>query len=596
MAEHNIDNLSKALEEAQKALAPCQKERTAAKQVVEASADLLRRIRSTLHYLQRERDLRRKSPENADELENLINQLQNKQEEEARAKQNLQDAQRTLREVENQAPPSQSQAPGQEGHGVNADEIQKKQKEEQEAQGQIRDACEVLKEKKRAVLDTAVTVTRQAAKIPLKRAKAVVSNLATQLQSFGGVGLGYGYAVSLGAVYEFVFYRLHGINIFLYSTPTDFLLSGYKLFYIPLLSFVPALILLFFYWLLVKLACYRIPGYAEIVAQGFPRFAQGIPIKSIGAFLFLALPLATTVVVGYLQFKQGSKAQVSIATVPPLQREPDGPFFRLGENSTYLFLKSTPPNDAPILPVQLSRIAYTNACEAKDPEAAELDFRHRLQKIKNWLFPPAPIRECKDDGVKTAEPSAAVSEPGAAAFGYEMLKHVEEIKNDLKRFTLPAAHKHEDHVTEKPFQLYIAEYMNCAEGEVQLSDFIRFDRNKPGPQYQAPYFKKGSLQGRAIQEFAEKNGEEGTQWTVLGFASLDGSKNTNSALAGRRAKAVGDVLRPVLNDKGQEILIKGIGEEHPINGVANGRSAVIAVCVKKNASAVGQGEDISGKG
>ena len=591
MAEHNIDNLSKTLEEAQKALAHCQKERAAAKQVVEAS-DLLRRIRSTLHYLQRERTLRRPAPgENTAELESLINQLQNTEEEEARAEKNLQDAEKTLREVENQASLSKSQATNQEGHEANADEIQKKQEEEQSAQGQRRDAREVLKEKKQAVRDAAVTVTRQAAKIPLKRAKAVVLNLVTKLQSFGGVSLGYGYAVLLGAVYEFVFYRLHGINIFLYSTPSDFLLSGYKLFYIPLLSFGPALILLFLYWLLVKLACYRIPGYVEIVAQIFPRFARWIPIKSIGAVLFLIFPLAMTVVIGCHQFKQGSKTQVSIVTVPPLQRDPASPFFRLGENSAYLFLKNTQPSTAPVLPVQLSRIAYTSACEAKDPEASELG-ELWLQKIRNWLFPPAPIRECKDDAVKAAA-------PGAAAFGYEMLKHVEEIKNDLKRFAFPAAHEHEDYVTEKPFQSYIAENMknmNCAEGEVRLSDFIQFARNEPRPRHQVPYFKRDSPQGLAIQEFAKKNGEKDPQWTVWGFASLDGSKNTNRALAERRAKAVRDVLRSVLNDEGREIPIIDRGEEHPINGVANGRSAVIAVCVKKNASAVGQGEDISGKG
>ncbi len=563
MAEHNIDNLLRTLEDAQAALAHYQKERTAARQVVAAAVDLLRRTRSTLHHLQRERDLRRKPDENAGALENLRGQLQKSQEEEAQAKRNLQDAQRRLRGVElgvellapsaqAGAAPRRSQATGEEGHEANADDIQKKKQEGQWAQDQIRDAREVLKEKKQAVRDAAVAVTRQATRVPLQQAKVFISNLATKLQAFGGVSLGYGYAVLLGAVHEYVFYCFYGINIFLYSAPSDFLLSGYKLFYIPLLSFVPALLLLLFYWLLVKLACLRIRGYAEFVAQGSPHFARGIPVKSILIFLLLVLPLVTTAIVGYSHSKQDLKAQVSIVAVPPLQQ--DGPFFRIGANSTYLFLKKTEPTKSPVLPVQLSRIAYITA--------------------------------------------NGVPEAGAAAFRHEMLKHVEEIKRNLKPPTPPEAHDHEGFITEKPFRSYIAANMGCHERDIQLSGFIRFDRDEPGPQYQTPYFKKNSPQRRAIQEFVGKNEREAKQWTVFGFASLDGHENHNTTLAKRRAKAGKAELCAVLHnlESHQEcsdprILTKDIGEEHPINGVANGRSAVIAVCVKKDEPVSGKDED-----
>ena len=607
MAEHNIDTLLKALEDAQESLTHYQKERTAARQVVAAVVNLLRRTRSTLHHLQRERDLRRKPDENAGALENLRGQLQKSQEEEAQAKKNLQDAQRRLRGVEFLAPsaqagasPRRSQATGQEGHEANADDIQKKKQEEQWVQDQIREAREVLKEKKRAVLDAAVTVTRTAARVPLQQAKAFISNLATKLPSFGGVSLGYGYAVALGAVYELVFYRLHGINIFLYSTSSDFLLSGYKLFYIPLLSFIPALLLLLFYWLLVKLACLRIRGYAEFVAQRSPHFARGIPVKSTSVLLFLVLPISTAAGVGCYQSKQNLKNQVSIVAVPPLQQ--DGPFFRIGANSTYLFLKKTEPTKSPVLPVQLSRVAYISECEAKDTKVPESGFMPGIPKhaeeIKNWLFPPAPIRECQDNGEGKAVSSGKAFKPGAAAFRYEMLEYAKEIKNNLKPPTPPKAHDHEGFVTEKRFLSYLAANMGCHESEVQRSDFIRFDRDEPEPQYQTPYFKKDSPQRQAIQEFVEKNEKEAKQWAVFGFASLDGHENHNSALAARRAEVVEDVRCAALNGKGPDqecndprIITKGMGEEHPINGVANGRSAVIAVCMQKDEQDSGKDED-----
>ena len=144
-------------------------------------------------------------------------------------------------------------------------------------------------------------------------------------------------------------------------------------------------------------------------------------------------------------------------------------------------------------------------------------------------------------------------------------------------------HGHDDPVTESRLRQYVGAEMKCGESmRVEMSKFI--------------HFKKGSdtlvdfpNNRPVITDFIAKN-PTSNDWFVFGFASADGEKRINKDLSAKRAKTVKDEIerrcssspgserRPNCSNK--KIAHEGMGERHPINGVANSRSAVIAACSK----------------
>ncbi len=123
------------------------------------------------------------------------------------------------------------------------------------AQGNYLAEVEELKKANRAVFEVALTLNKKAVVLPWKRLKIGILNLYTLLISYGKItaGLGYVYAVVLGATYEFVFYYgEYGLYIFDYATTSDFFLSGSKLVAIPLIC----ILVLSFSFLLIGLYRY----------------------------------------------------------------------------------------------------------------------------------------------------------------------------------------------------------------------------------------------------------------------------------------------------------------------------------------------------
>jgi len=86
-----------------------------------------------------------------------------------------------------------------------------------------------------------------------------------------------------------------------------------------------------------------------------------------------------------------------------------------------------------------------------------------------------------------------------------------------------------------------------------------------------------------VSEFADALQSQNVtteKWAVFSFASADGAREGNKGLSQKRAETVKNLLCKVLDcdpPNGQKITFEGLGD----NGVANSRSARIAVCVDK---------------
>lgn len=124
-------------------------------------------------------------------------------------------------------------------------------------------------------------------------------------------------------------------------------------------------------------------------------------------------------------------------------------------------------------------------------------------------------------------------------------------------------------VTEQRLPSYLAEKTACGNARFDMSDFIRFD------------WMKSDLDDAAktqIADFMERSGQV-KKLRVFGFASPDGREGHNKGLAEDRANVVMEEIKnryPACSYSDSKI--KPIGENHPINGIANSRSAVIVAC------------------
>lgn len=122
-------------------------------------------------------------------------------------------------------------------------------------------------------------------------------------------------------------------------------------------------------------------------------------------------------------------------------------------------------------------------------------------------------------------------------------------------------------VTEQRLTSYLAEKTACDNAGLDMSDFILFGRTK--------FQLEGAAKGQ-VAEFMKRNRQIKKLW-VFGFASPDGEDERNKGLAEVRAKAVRNEIKTGHSYSG-DIAVKPIGEDHPINGIANSRSVVIAAC------------------
>ena len=120
-------------------------------------------------------------------------------------------------------------------------------------------------------------------------------------------------------------------------------------------------------------------------------------------------------------------------------------------------------------------------------------------------------------------------------------------------------------VTEQRLPSYLAEKSACGNARFDMSDFILFGRTESEPDKDA----KGQ-----VVEFMGRNEQIKKLW-LFSFTSPDGENNHNDQLALKRACAVRDEIPESFQGS---ISLAPMGEDHPINGIANSRSVVIAAC------------------
>lgn len=122
-----------------------------------------------------------------------------------------------------------------------------------------------------------------------------------------------------------------------------------------------------------------------------------------------------------------------------------------------------------------------------------------------------------------------------------------------------------DLVTESRLRAFIPGKIICEGRRFEMSGFIHFDRGKDA---------LGGKEIKKIHDFLHGAEQIKKLW-LFSFTSPDGETDHNDQLALKRARAVrGEILE---NFQGS-ISLAPMGEDHPINGIANSRSVVIAAC------------------
>ena len=168
----------------------------------------------------------------------------------------------------------------------------------------------------------------------------------------------------------------------------------------------------------------------------------------------------------------------------------------------------------------------------------------------------SPFQEI-DNQAEVEQPKAVVVKPDDNPWINRM--------NDDHRVLMSEAY-----FPEKALSQYIAKEMSCSKGhKPHISDFILFKRNDSSVDEE----EKEKI-GNFIKEYRD-SGSSGVMF-IFGFASADGGHENNIKLSRFRSRAVANELRR--DDISTEI--RATGEDHPINGIANGRSAVLGFCKK----------------
>lgn len=125
-----------------------------------------------------------------------------------------------------------------------------------------------------------------------------------------------------------------------------------------------------------------------------------------------------------------------------------------------------------------------------------------------------------------------------------------------------------DRVNKLQLRLSIAGKIVCGDTNLNVSEFIRFDR------------KSADLDDPAkeqIKTFMNKSGQMEKLY-LFGFTSPDGEKSTNDKLADNR---IDSVRKYTTRFYAGGVSDYSIGETHRINGIADSRSVIIVACRKE---------------
>ena len=473
-----------------------------------------------------------------------------------------------------------------------------RKKEEKQEKDHIRKARENVREKRRAVRMAASRVNSEALKFPWK---GVADNIVAfgRWAGFAGVaGCFYASAVSLGAIFQFFYFRSNGVNIFSYAESVDFLAPGYGLVAFFILTAVSGSLIPLALYHLVKLIATH-PLCAERVVGILPFFAKRITKSSIFVLFCSLFPLPAAAWLGYIW--PSSQDCVSIVTDPPFQYQPE--YVRIGSTSKYLFLrkeaggclvsstdKTPAQNDDDggwglIYATEMWRGTVWAWLQTIDTwPGAVWDWLKSIitwpGTVRDWLLSIWAGDEGNPDPILVVPLSkiTCISEIGGNGEGLCKSNVVEKIVYPERE---PASF-------EESVDQYIAKDMGCPPEapKIERSDFVPFVPLKGDVIDESSGQKPESKWEQEIQEFVQQKNDEARKWIVYGLASRDGISDHNNTLSRQRAETVKKMMCDAsktssrIENCQKKVEVRSLGENHSVTG-PDSRSAVIAACVPR---------------
>ena len=450
-----------------------------------------------------------------------------------------------------------------------------RKKEERQGEDHIRKARKNVREKRRAVRMAASDVNSEALKFPWKRIADNIVEFGRQAGFAGVAGCFYASAVSLGAIFQFFYFHLNGVNIFSYAESVDFLAPGYALVAFFILTAVSGSLIPLAFYPFVKWIAIR-PLYAERVVGILRFFAKRIP-KTLPFVLYCTVCLLfsppVAAVVRY-NIWPPSQDVVWIVTDAPFQHEEK--YIRVGSTSKYLFLKK-----------------FTEKEEPADGQTSS-GKNTWFQVIKTW------------PGIAWAWLQTINTWPGTAWAGLQknlragdegepdpilivplsQITCISETTGNGEGLCRPAAVKSPP-PAEDPVDQHIVGDMRCRAGtELVTSDFVPFVYNKGDEIAECAGTQPRSKEEweEEIRRFVRDKNNKERKWRVYGLASLDGDSAENDDLSRQRAETVRDMLCTVsktwssIKECQEKVEIRYLGENNLVTAGPKSRSAVIAVC------------------
>lgn len=437
--------------------------------------------------------------------------------------------------------------------------------------------CEVWKnvrEKRRAVRMAASDVNSEALKFPWKR---VANNIKVfgKWAGFAGVaGCFYASAVSLGAIFQFFYFRSNGVNIFSYAESVDFLAPGYGLVAFFILTAVSGSLIPLALYHLVKLIATH-PLCAERVVWILPLFAKRITKSSIFVLFCSLFPLPAAAWLGSIW--PPSQDVVRIVTNSPFQHDVEK-YVRVGSTSKYLFLKQFDEKKGQ---------ADGQTSSRKNPRLQAI-----MARLGTILDLPQTTQAEDSDSAEPPKPETvdSKSDAGILVVPLSQITCISETTGNGEGLCRPAAVKSPPTVEDLVTQHIVGD-MRCRAGtKLVTSDFVPFVYNKGDEIAECAGTQPRSKEEwkQKIQEFVHPKNDKArkaTKWRVYGLASLDGDSAENDDLSRQRAETVRDMMcAPSETSSGiencqEKVEIRYLGENHLVTAGPKSRSAVIAVCV-----------------
>ena len=421
-------------------------------------------------------------------------------------------------------------------------------------------------------------VNSEALKFPWKQIADNIVEFGRQAGFAGVAGCFYASAVSLGAIFQFFYFHLNGVNIFSYAESVDFLAPGYALVAFFILtavsgSLIPLALYHFVKWIATRPLCAeRVVGILRFFAKLIPKIWLFVLCCAVWLLFSLLLVAA-----GVRYIRSLSPDIVSIMTDPPIGT--DSPFqhqqkyVRVGSTSKYLFLKQFDEKKGQ---------ADGQTSSRKNPRLQAI-----MARLGTILDLPQTTQAEDSDSVEPPKPETvdSKSDAGILVVPLSQITCISETTGNGEGLCRPAAVKSPP-PAEDPVDQHIADDMGCCPGKLDKSIFFSFVHDRGEVVDESPKQKPEleKMWKERIGEFVAKWNGKATKWRVYGFASLDGLSADNDKLSLERAETVRDMLCTAsktwssIEKCQEEVEIRYLGENHLVTAGPKSQSAVVAVC------------------